>query len=138
VSDIELSDAERHLRDLLRIWTALFAAGTLSFAMQPDRATGSLGLIPGTALEQSSERFWNALSVSLMATLTALCGIAASDVRRHRSLILPVLVSKAVSSGMFLLRFGQQPRRVPYLAGALCDGSILAVTLRHYRAAAGH
>jgi hypothetical protein len=136
VSDIELSAEERRLRDLLRIWTVLFAAGTLSFALQPDRATGSLGLLPGAALEQSSERFWNALAVSLMATLTALCGIAAGDVRRHRSLIVPVLVSKAVSSGMFLLRFRERPRRTAYLAGALCDGSILAVTLRHYRASA--
>jgi hypothetical protein len=41
-----------------------------------------------------------------------------------------------VSSGMFLLRFRARPRRTAYLAGALCDGSILAVTLRHYRASA--
>ena len=46
-----------------------------------------------------------------------------------------VLVSKAVSSGMYLLRYAENPRRTSHLAGALCDGSILAVTLRRYRAA---
>ena len=130
----DLTAEERALRDLLRAWTVLFAAGALNFALLPERTLTTLGHLPGEALPRE-DRFWNALAVSLMATLTTLCAVAASDVRRHRSFVLPVLVSKAVSSGMYLLRYAENPRRTSHLAGALCDGSILAVTLRRYRAA---
>ena len=130
-----LSDAERALRDLLRVWTALFAAGALSFAISPDRTLRQLNGLPGAAVPVGEERFWNALAVSLMATLTALCALAAGDVRGRRQLVLPVLVSKAASTAMFLTRFSARPRRTAYLAGALTDGSILVLTLRRYLAA---
>ena len=135
MSDRGLSVDERALRDLLRVWTVLFAAGALNFAVAPERTLATLGGLPGEPLPRQ-DRFWNALAVSLMATLTTLCAVAASDVRQNRSWVRPVLVSKAVSSGMYLLRFVENPRGTTHLVGALCDGSILAVTLRRYRAAA--
>jgi hypothetical protein len=136
MSDEGLSTEERRLRDLLRLWTLLFAAGTVSFAVHPERTTAVLGILPGPPLPRSEDRFWNALAVSLMATLTTLSALAAADVRRHRRLVMPLLVSKATSTAMFLVRYRGRPRRTPYLAGALCDGSILVITLRRYLASA--
>ena len=132
---VPLTDAERRLRDLLRLWTVLFGAGAVAFAAQPERTTAALGLLPGPALPAGEEHFWNALAVSLMATLTVLSAAAAGDVRGRRGLVGPLLVSKAASTLMFLRRYRTPPRRTPYLAGAVCDGSILLVTLRRYVAA---
>jgi hypothetical protein len=131
----ELNDDERRLRDLLRLWTVLFGAGAVSFATRPERTTALLGLLPGPSLPRGEERFWNALAVSLMATLTALSAAAAADVRARRMLVPPLLVSKAASTLMFAGRYSARPRRTPYLAGAVCDGSILLLTLRRYLAA---
>ena len=132
--DDTLTAAERRLRALLRFWTVLFGAGAISFGADPDRSTGSLNLLPGASLPVSSEKYWNALAVSLMATLTTLCAIASTDVRRRRGFVLPVLVSKAVSSGMFLTRYREE-RRTPYLVGGAVDGSILLVTMQRLVAA---
>jgi hypothetical protein len=126
-----LTAEEKRLRTLLRFWTLLFAAGGVSFGVDPDRATGSLNLLPGPPLPQSSEKYWNALAVSLMATITTLTAMASTDVRRRRALVWPLMVSKAVSSGMFVARFTEE-RRTPYLVGAAVDGSILAVTARRF------
>ena len=134
MDDASLTTEERALRDLLRVWTVLFASGAMSFAVTPDRTLRTLNALPGAAVPVAEERFWNALAVSLMATLTTLCALAAADVRGRRHLVVPVLVSKAVSSGMFLARFVRRPRAA-YLAGAATDGSILALTLRRYLAA---
>jgi hypothetical protein len=126
-----LTDEERRLRSLLRFWTLLFGAGALSFAADPDRSTGSLNLLPGPALPASSEKYWNALAVSLMATITTLSAMAATDVRRRRALVWPVMISKAVSSGMYVRRFTEQ-RSTAYLVGAAVDGSILVVTAKRF------
>ncbi len=132
--DVALTDSERSLRSLLRFWTLLFGAGAVSFAVDPDRATGVLNVLPGAPLPPSSERYWNALAVSLMATITALSAMAASDVRRRRSLVWPLMLSKAVSSGMYARRFAAE-RSTAYLAGAVVDGSILVVTAKRFLAA---
>ncbi len=107
--DAALTDEERALRSLLRFWTLLFGAGAVSFAADPDRSTASLNLLPGPSLPESSEKYWNALAVSLMATITVLSAMAATDVRRRRALVWPLMVSKAVSSGMYLRRFSLAP-----------------------------
>lgn len=134
MDDAALTADERALRDLLRVWTVLFASGALSFALTPDRTLRSLNALPGAAVPVGDEKFWNALAVSLMATLTALCALAAEDVRGRRQLVVPILVSKAASTTMFLARFARR-RRTAYLAGAATDGSILAITLQRYLAA---
>jgi hypothetical protein len=126
-----LTDEERRLRSLLRFWTLLFGAGAVSFAADPDRSTASLNLLPGPALPASSEKYWNALAVSLMATITTLSAMAATDVRRRRALVWPVMISKAVSSGMYVRRFTEQ-RSTAYLVGAAVDGSILVVTAKRF------
>jgi hypothetical protein len=45
--------------------------------------------------------------------------------------VWPLMISKAVSTGMFLRRFSEQ-RSTPYLAGAAVDGSILVVTAKRF------
>jgi hypothetical protein len=132
--DTALTDEERSLRSLLRFWTLLFGAGAVSFAADPDRSTASLNLLPGPALPPSSEKYWNALAVSLMATITALSAMAATDVRRRRGLVWPLMLSKAVSSGMYVRRFTEQ-RSTAYLVGATVDGSILVLTAKRFFAA---
>jgi hypothetical protein len=135
VSDatIALTEEERSLRTLLRFWTLLFGAGAVSFAVDPDRSTGALNLLPGPSLPRSSEKYWNTLAVSLMATITALSAMAATDVRRRRAMVWPLMLSKAVSSGMYVRRFTEQ-RSTPYLVGAAVDGSILVLTARRFLA----
>ena len=128
-----LTEEERSLRALLRFWTVLFGAGALSFAVDPDRSMGTLNLLPGPSLPRASEKYWNTLAVSLMATITALSAMAASDVRRRRHLVWPLMLSKAVSSGLYVRRFTEQ-RSTPYLVGAAVDGSILVVTARRFLA----
>jgi hypothetical protein len=130
----DLTPQEQSLRSLLRFWTLLFAAGAISFGADPDRSTASLNLLPGPSLPRSTEKYWNALAVSLMATLTTLCALAATDVRKRRSFVWPVMVSKAVSSGMYLTRWRSE-RSTPYLVGAAVDGSILIETARRFVAA---
>jgi hypothetical protein len=130
-ADAALTDEERRLRSLLRFWALLFGAGAVSFAADPDRSTASLNLLPGPSLPPSSEKYWNALAVSLMATITALSAMAASDVRRRRAFVWPLMLSKAVSSGMYLRRFSER-RATPYLVGAVVDGSILVVTAQRF------
>jgi hypothetical protein len=129
----QLTDAERALRDLMLGWTGLFAAGAAAFAINPQRTTATLNLLPGPSLPGHDELFWNALAVSLMATLTALAAMAATDIRHRRHLVVPLMVSKAVSSGMFLRRYtSTRPRRTPYVAGLVCDGGILLLTAQRY------
>jgi hypothetical protein len=128
-----LTEEERALRSLLRFWTLLFGAGAVSFAVDPERSTGSLNLLPGPSLPASSEKYWNTLAVSLMATITVLSAMAASDVRRRRALVWPLMVSKAVSSGLYVRRFTEQ-RSTAYLVGAAVDGSILVETARRFLA----
>jgi hypothetical protein len=134
VSEAPLTDAERSLRSLLRVWTLLFGAGAVSFGVDPDRSTAVLNLLPGPAMPRSSEQYWNALAVSLMATITVLSAMAATDVRRRRALVWPLMLSKAVSSGMYLRRFAER-RQTPYLVGAAVDGSILVLTAQRFLAA---
>jgi hypothetical protein len=54
-------------------------------------------------------------------------------VRRRRHLVWPLMLSKAVSSGLYVRRFTEQ-RSTPYLVGAAVDGSILVVTARRFLA----
>lgn len=79
------------------------------------------------ATPMPAEQIWLSLSVSMMMTITVCCFMAAKD---HRFAI-PVIVSKFVSTGCFLL-FLLMTGQVGYLVGALTDGPIGVVILLLY------
>ena len=137
-----LTREEKALRKLLQIFMVLFAAAGLSFALAPQRIifhlnqTASLIAPSLPTLPDSDSRFWVALTVSMMATITALCYGAQNEIRRKKELVLYLLVAKATSTLFFTLYFFLELHSLAYLMGALTDGSIFVLLLIFYKRAA--
>ncbi len=134
---------ERRLARWLRFFALLFAAGAVAFLVRPEETVANLNL-PGRLvglppLEPSTRPiasdFWFALAIANMATIAACCWLAASDVRRRRNLVYPVVVSKLVSSGTGLLLFVRWAPAFPYLAIALVDLPIALILVAALRGA---
>jgi hypothetical protein len=135
--------SERALARWLRLFALLFALGTLGFLLRPDdtvrdldRIGALLGLptLPASRAPVASD-FWLALAVANMATITACCWLAASDVRARRALAYPVVVSKLASSGTALLLFVRWTHAFPLLTIALVDLPIAIILVRVLRRA---
>lgn len=131
----DLTNQERQLRSLLRIWTALFGAGAVFFFLVPSLFTNTLNAIgevfgiDANPLPSNVERFWNALAVSMMATITYLAYQAQKEIQKARRLIKAILVAKAVSTLAFTASFFIDRAAFAYLAGGLfCDGPIFVIT----------
>ena len=137
-----LTREEKALRQLLQIFIFLFAGGALLFATLPQMILRHLNqaaflLAPTLPLLPDSEnRFWVALTVSMMATITALCYGAQNDLRRRKDLVVYVLIAKATSTLFFILYFVLDTHALPYLFGMLVDGLIFMILLIFYRRAA--
>ena len=97
-----LSPHERRLGTFALASAALYAASGLFFAAQPH-----LTLRIAAAFEPISfgpgARLWHTLSVSMMAMLALCCYLAGRAPRENRRFLLPVILSKAVSTGMAAL-----------------------------------
>ncbi len=97
-----LSPDERRLGTFSLASAALYAASGLFFAVLPSltlrlAASGQpLEFGPGA-------RLWHTLSISMMAMLALCCFLAGRSPRENRRFLVPVLLSKAVSSGMAAL-----------------------------------
>ena len=138
-----LSRPERKLAWLLRFFGLLFAIGTVGFLLRPDdtvRDLDRVGALVGlptlahTAFPVVSD-FWLALAVANMATITACSWIAAADIRRHRALVYPIVVSKLASSATGILLFVRWALAFPFLAVALVDLPIAIILVSALRAA---
>lgn len=77
----------------------------------------------------STEKFWLALTTSMMLMLVVCCGMAAWDAEKFYLLVVPVLFSKACSTISYLLLFLFQKRYFAYLVGVLTDGPLFLITL---------
>ena len=123
----------------MRVWTAVFPLAALAFLFFGDFLLRT-GNVVGASLfhlenptPMPVEKFWLTLTVSLMITLTALCYYIQKDVVTNKRLTSFVLISKAVSTVLFLIFFART-REFNYLMGAVfSDGPIFAVTLIFYR-----
>ena len=133
-----LTGPERALARWLRFFALLFVLGMLGFVLRPDdtvrdldRVGVLLGLptLPVSRAPVASD-FWLALAVANMATITACCWLAASDVRARRVLAYPVVVSKLASSGTALLLFTRWTHAFPLLTIALVDLPIAIILVR--------
>jgi len=97
-----LTDEERRFGTFMLATGTIYGLGALSFGFLPaltQRLGGwggvALGLPVGVALPGS---MWLALGVSMMCMLTLCCLMVARDPRANRPFVLPVLLSKAVST----------------------------------------
>jgi hypothetical protein len=97
-----LSAHERRLGTFALISAVVYGGAGLFFAVLPRltlkiAASGQhIDFMPGA-------RLWHALAVSMMAMLTLCCALVAQKPRENRRLLLVVILSKAVSTGMALL-----------------------------------
>ena len=132
---------EQGLANMMIAWVLLFGSGVVIFWLFPESLVKNLAFFGGYLFDMSrfvelpapAERFWSALALSLMATLTVLCAFVAWDVRKYQHFTIPVLVSKAASTFFFLHFYWNERPAFAYLGGAIfSDGPIFVATLAVY------
>ncbi len=124
----------------MQVWTVVFGIAGFVFVFLGDwilrtgNAVGDrLGMTP---MPIPVEKFWMALTFSLMMTLTALCYTIQKDMALYKRLTVFVLISKLVSTLAFLFFFFWDGPYFNYLLGSVfCDGPIFLVTWLVYRKA---
>ncbi|HSN91064.1 MAG TPA: DUF362 domain-containing protein, partial [Anaeromyxobacteraceae bacterium] len=135
---IHATRKERQLRTFMRLsgWVYLVVGG--AFAIAPARILAGLNAVsravaPSWPLApMPAERFWTALSFSMMMTISALSFFAAHGIRRNRAFVFPVLVSKAASALCALAFWLFSARFLAYLGIFLVDGAIFWITLAFF------
>ena len=131
------SKAEKQLRILMLIYTVMFAIGCAQFYTGPDKLLTRLNTVGAwfgfDPVPLSGERFWLFLAVSLMATITTCCLIAAINIRENRHFVLPVIVSKLVSSSIGMKQFvAVKPHGFMYLVIFLTDFPLFVLAVWFY------
>ncbi len=136
-----LTHDEKRLQSVLRLWGLVFSIVGIGFAFASDWIIGLINLVSIKLAPQSpllpvtGEHFWLALTVSMMATISALCFYAQQDPRRKKEMVVCLLVSKLTSTVFFLLYYFIYLPSFGFLVGALTDGSIFIVTFLLYKRA---
>jgi len=135
----DTTKAERQLVILLRIWTISFIITAIYFLLFQNDLIKHLNYISTNMLKlnldplpESTEKFWLALTLSMMATISALSYLAQKDIRKNIGYVIPLLLSKFVSTFFFVLFFFLHLKAFAYIVGALTDGSIFIITLVFY------
>jgi uncharacterized protein (DUF362 family) len=129
-----LSREERVLRGFLVGSGIVYLVVGFAFVLLPNPILGTIHrlsrfLLPGLPVPALPEdRFWVVLAFSMMMTITALCFLAAFDVRRKRGYILPLLLAKFASAAGGLLTFVLATRCFACLAIFVVDGTIFGLT----------
>jgi len=139
----ELTREERQLATLMRCWTWFFGFGAVAFLLFGDWILYSGNYFSVEimkwklpAMPLPVEKFWLALTVSLMVTITSICRYIAKDVRTNIFLTSFLLVSKLTSTLVMLSAFFWDRPYFNYLLGSVfCDGPIFVITLVFYRRA---
>ncbi len=125
------------LRRVLRIYQILFAGTVLVFLFFPAGLIRIMnwfsGIICGLPeLPPTVERFWLALTISLMVTLIAICHFAQRDIDQAKGYIQLILISKFTSSLFYLLFYYFSLNTLAYMIGFITDGTMLLLTLVLY------
>lgn len=139
----ELVPAERALAKLFTVWFYLFGVGAICFLlwgrelfMSANYLSSQVFYLEAPLTPVPDQFFWNSLTVSLMSVLTYLSWLIKSDVRRWLDLVPVVLVSKLVSTLLFLGCYWlDQPYFLYFIGAVFSDGPIFLITLIFYRRA---
>ncbi|MCD6162931.1 MAG: DUF362 domain-containing protein [candidate division Zixibacteria bacterium] len=132
---IDLTKQEKQLKIVMTISAIIYFAAGLAFALLPEIITNSINLLsrivmPGLAeMPVSTEKFWLALAFSMMMTITILSAIAGHNIRKNKGYIVPVLVSKAISSLSSLGYFVLSAKYFAYIVIFIVDGALFWITL---------
>ena len=134
---------ERRLAWTLRFFALLFAIGAVGFLLRPDDVVhdldrvGALVGLPtlGASRGPVPSDFWLPLAIANMATITACAWFASRDVRRRRSLVHAIIVSKLASSATGILLFVRWSMAFPFLTVALVDLPIALILMSGLRRA---
>jgi hypothetical protein len=134
-----LTRHEKQLVLLLKIWIFCFAGGGLYFLLFQNVLIKQINFFSSDILKlnlplhpESPDKFWLALTLSMMATITALSYIAQKDIRKNIGYVIPLLIAKFVSTFFFILFFFIHINSLAYIVGALTDGPIFIITLVFY------
>lgn len=131
---------ENQLRILMRLWTFLFASGAVAFLLFGDwillggnRLASEVLRLSLPPMPQPTERFWLALTVSMMMTIAMIAYYVQKDVRTNMALTSFLLVAKLTSTSVLLSAFFWDRPYFNYLLGSVfCDGPIFVITLVFY------
>ena len=135
---IEVTREERHLRTLMVISAITYLLVGFAFAFIPEPILRAFNLCsrfitPGLKeIPLSVEKFWLSMTFSMMMTIAALCYIAQHNIRKNKSYIIPLLISKSASALCALCFFIFSARYLAYLSIFIVDGSIFWITLFFY------
>jgi len=141
----ELTKEEQQLAVMMKVWAIVFGIGGVIFFLFPEKLFDSMNMTSTIIfkdtlplLKQSSEKFWSALSLSLMTTLTFMCWLASKDIRKNGNLVKAVLVSKLASTLFYIFFFIDDSRILAYIIGSMfSDGPIFIIILVFYMRAVG-
>lgn len=135
---IHATKAEKQFRGFMRLSGWVYLIVGVAFAVAPARLIAlfdalSRAVAPSWPLSpMPAERFWVALSFSMMMTIAALSFFAAHNVRKNKAFVFPLLVSKAASALCALAFWVFSARYLAYLGIFLVDGSIFWITLAFF------
>jgi uncharacterized protein (DUF362 family) len=132
---IKMTKREKHLKIFIGISAFTYCFFGFLFAIIPAPILKILNVVSQKlfpSLEPipiSQEKFWVALSFSMMMTITVACFIAFQNVRKNKGYIVPVIISKAASALSALWFFIFSAQYFGYLVIFLLDGSLCLLTL---------
>jgi hypothetical protein len=135
-----LSADERRLGTFALATAVLYACAGLFFAVLP-QLTLTIAASGGALPFGPAARFWQVMAVAMMAMLTLCCWLASRAPRENRRLLLPVMLSKGISTGfaaVALLTSSDAAGRRALLSIITSDLPLLLATAWFYwRAAPG-
>lgn len=139
--DMQLTQDERLLAQWLKICSPLYAVAGLAFvathAVMFEWLRPITDLLHLDPTPNPTERFWLALSTSMMLMLTVCCALGARDIRRNIDMCIPVFMSKFCSTICGILFFAAAAPFGMYLLIATTDLPLGIVTFVLWRRARG-
>jgi hypothetical protein len=133
--------ATRHLRLLLRIWTAVFALGAIGFFVFPYQTVQTLNDF-GAAVGMNAvaplgagQDFWLTLAVPYMVIVAALSWVAQAGDRIAALPVQLLILAKTSSSLTSFALFLIGGYQYAFVANFVVDGVIALITYWFYREA---
>jgi hypothetical protein len=124
------------LREWMIVSIFLYLIGGLSFLLGQNTLLNNLNRVSSLIFRDrlpliplSGEKFWLALTNSMMLMLVVICVFAAFDPCQYYYMIIILLFSKASSTLQYLYYFFKDKKYFAYLVGAFTDGPLFLVTL---------
>ncbi len=109
---MELTKYEKLMKNVALAYAVIFVVAVLVFIFLPGVLLDLINslsrfVMPSLPLATDDGKFWLSMTVSMMATITALCLFIYRDVRQYATMALPLVVAKYTSSlfgiGFFLI-----------------------------------